>query len=820
MFASNAPAKMLSALLLLSTYFISTAHATEGCRPLTQGTKGFDLSLYHYPFSDMTAGAGKCYSNDYQTTEYQQGGYATFGGGLFGTAEGIEDLSLDIKLNSHCRPVKGDLPSNYNYAEQIDVSNFTMLLTGYFMPQETGKYTFTLYADDLAYMSFGAGNAFDCCGMEESVSDPEAFDLIVIWKSNDNYSGQVSYTLEGGVYYPLRILFANRDYHSFLKLTFEDPNGNVYTDFTNHIFQFPDEADGCPNNIKETTTVWSETYTSTTATSVYITTGTDGIVTTETLYVIATPEEKTHTQTATTVYSTGTVTETTTVSTATGVYTGTDGIITTETTYFIEEPSTGTTVSTATTVYSTGTVTEVTTVSTATGVYTGTDGVVTTETTYFIEEPSTQESETNAVFTTSVWPALPTISVSFPDGGMHTVIVPSVTMPTTYTTVVTYETTDSDGNTEELTATDTIIEIPEPETSSDVPEPETTITTEKTTTEFGSVTAPTTETHVTTYTTTDDDGDEEEIIETDIVIEEPEPETTITTAETTTEFGSVTSPTTKTHVTTYYTTNSDGEEEEIIETDVEVELPSVGETVSTSTTVYTVGTGTETTTVATKVTTYYTTNSNGEEEEVIETEYVVEIPDVETTITTAVTETSAYPGTVTTTVTHVTTYLTTDSNGNEEEIVETEVIVEIPEQTAEPEDEEGVTVTEHVTQPQDEKTISTTSTINSYYTGSQITTYSTNIRTYTTTDANGNPEEVIETDYYVLIPQSTAEDAHVQTEVQQVTKESNTAVSQQTVTSSKSSTTANVSEYHGVGTSMTNNLFTFVMGLLFTTLFM
>ena len=778
MFASNAPAKMLSALLLLSTYFISTAHATEGCRPLTQGTKGFDLSLYHYPFSDMTAGAGKCYSNDYQTTEYQQGGYATFGGGLFGTAEGIEDLSLDIQLNSHCRPVKGNLPSNYNYADQIDVSNFTMLLTGYFMPQETGTYKFTLYADDLAYMSFGAGNAFDCCGMEESVSDPEAFDLIVLWKSNNDYSGQVSYTLEGGVYYPLRILFANRDYHSFLKLTFEDPNGNVYTDFTNHIFQFPDEADGCPNNIKETTTVWSETYTSTTATSVYITTGTDGIVTTETLYVIATPEEKTHTQTATTVYSTGTVTETTTVSTATGVYTGTDGIITTETTYFIEEPSTGTTVSTATTVYSTGTVTEVTTVSTATGVYTGTDGVVTTETTYFIEEPSTQESETNAVFTTSVWPALPTISVSFPDGGMHTVIVPSVTMPTTYTTVVTYETTDSDGNTEEHTATDTIIEIPEPETSSDV----------------------------------------------------PEPETTITTAETTTEFGSVTSPTTKTHVTTYYTTNSDGEEEEIVETDVEVELPSVGETVSTSTTVYTVGTGTETTTVATKVTTYYTTNSNGEEEEVIETEYVVEIPDVETTITTAVTETSAYPGTVTTTVTHVTTFLTTDSNGNEEEIVETEVIVEIPEQTAEPEEEEGVTVTEHVTQPQDEKTISTTSTINSYYTGSQITTYSTNIRTYTTTDANGNPEEVIETDYYVLIPQSTAEDAHVQTEVQQVTKEhtevqqvtkeSNTAVSQQTVASSKSSTTANVSEYHGVGTSVTNNLFTFVMGLLFTTLFM
>ena len=812
MFASVAPAQMLSALLLFSTYFISTASAAEGCRPLTQGTKGFDLSLYHYPFKDMTAGSGSCYSNDYQTEEYQQGGYATFGGGLFGTAEGIEDLSLDIKLNSHCKPVKGDLPSNYNYPDQIDVSNYTMLLTGYFMPQETGKYTFTLYADDLAYMSFGAGNAFDCCGMEASVTDPEAFDLIVLWKSNNDYSGKVSYNLEGNVYYPLRILFANRDYHSFLKLTFEDPNGNVFSDFTNHIFQFPDEADGCPNNIIETTTVWSESYTSTTATSVYITTGTDGLVTTETLYVIATPEEKTHTQTATTVYSTGTFTDTTTVSTATGVYTGTDGIITTETTYFVEEPSTGSTVATATTVYSTGTGAHTTTVSTATGVTTGTDGVVTTETTYFVEEPETTASDSAAIYTTDkpIHPSLPFTPTPWT---ILTISVPSLTAPTTETIVTSFETTDSNGNTEEVTETETIVEIPE--SSTDEPEPETTITTAKTTTEFGSVTEPTTETHVTTYTTTNSDGEEEEIVETDVDIEEPEPETTITTAETTTEFGSVTSPTTKTHVTTYFTTNSEGEEEEIVETDVEVELPSVGETISTSTTVYSVGTGTETTTVATKVTTYFTTNSNGEEEEVIETEYVVEVPDVETTITTATTETSTYPGSVTVTITHVTTFLTTDSNGNEEEIVETEIIVEVPEEKPQTE-----YITQTVGQPQEEETISTTSTINSYYTGSEVTTYSTNVRTYTSTDANGNEEEVIETDYYVLIPQSTTAPGKPQTEVQQVTRESNSAVSQYTVATTKSSTTANMSEYHGVGSSMTNNFFTFIMGLMFTAVFM
>lgn len=65
---------LLTPLLLLSILSAKVANAAEGCKPQSKGTPGFDLSLYHYPFPDANSG-GACYSNYYQTTEFQQGGY-------------------------------------------------------------------------------------------------------------------------------------------------------------------------------------------------------------------------------------------------------------------------------------------------------------------------------------------------------------------------------------------------------------------------------------------------------------------------------------------------------------------------------------------------------------------------------------------------------------------------------------------------------------------------------------------------------------------------------------------------------------------------
>ncbi|SMN22005.1 similar to Saccharomyces cerevisiae YHR211W FLO5 Lectin-like cell wall protein (flocculin) involved in flocculation [Maudiozyma saulgeensis] len=827
---SGIQAQLLTSLLLLSTVVVQTTNAAEGCKPQSSGTLGFDMSLYHYPFDESSPSS--CYSNYYQTDEFQHGGYESFGGGLFGTATDIEDVTLNLRLNAHCREIMGTLPDNFHYADTMSVSNFTMLLTGYFLADDSGQYTFTVVADDLAYLSFGAGNAFECCDEEGTVSDPEAFDLIVTWKSDNDMSGSVSYNLEAGVFYPIRLLYANRDYHGTLELSYEDPNGGVHTDFTEHIYQFPDEPEGCPNNIHTSTTYWTGSYTSTFTTSVYTTTGTDGHATTETVYIVETPDDRTYISTATTEYTQGTADVTTTYSTATGVVTGTDGIITTETTFFVETPTSRSKTATATTEYTQGTADVTTTYSTATGVTTGTDGVITTETTFFVETP-TSRSET-ATATTEYTQGTADVTTTYStatgvvtgtDGVITTETTFFVETPTSRSKTATATTVFTEGTADVTTTYSTGTGV---YTGSDgvvttrttfyveEPRPETTITTVHTTTIYTSVTVPTTVTHVTTYTTTDGDGDEEEIVSTDIEIEIPSIEESTTVVKTTTIYTSVTAPTTVTHVTTYYTTDSDGEEEEVVSTDVEIEIPSIDETVTTASTVYTPGQVTVTTTIRTIVTTYLTTDSDGNEDEIVETDYVVEIPDVSKTIETVTTESTDYPGSVTTTLTHVTTYFTTDADGNEEEVIKTDIIIETPRNPN--------TVVEVTCTP---------STIFTYCTCSETSTYSTNIKTFTTTDVNGNPGEVTKTDYYVAIPKPTTDAyEHPLEESAAVTTISESATNKPAVTETSqnipaiteyssqtsSSTTANITEYSGVGAVASNSILTFVIGLFFANL--
>ena len=283
----------LTRSILLVTIIISQllkfTNAAQGCKPRGQGTEGFDMSLYHYDYYDPAAGPGFCFSSEYQSHDYMHGGYVTWAGGLFGTSSKITDLALDFKLPELCTITNGTLPDNFNYAEEFTISNFTMLLTGYFYAEMTGDYNFQLEADDLAYLSFGAGNAFDCCGMEQSVTDPDAFDLIVIWKDTDDLSGNVTFSLNEGVYYPLRLLYTNRDFYGVLSLKYTDPSGVLHSDFSDQIFQFPDSPGGCANDVHYTTTVWTGTYTTTYSTTVFTSIGSDGYGTIETIYYIETP---------------------------------------------------------------------------------------------------------------------------------------------------------------------------------------------------------------------------------------------------------------------------------------------------------------------------------------------------------------------------------------------------------------------------------------------------------------------------------------------------------------------------------------------------
>ena len=375
---------------------LSNADSINGCAPKKDSpVKGFDISYYHYPMIP-SKGSNKCFTFDpvYVQYNYLHGDYQTYGGGLLGTSKGVTDLSFSLGERDSCNPpVYGKLPANYNFNDPITITNFSMLITGYFYAQKSGEYEFSLdYVDDLSYVNIGAGKAFDCCHKQISVTDPGPFDLSTIWPKT---SDTATVTLLEGFYYPLRIFYINRQSLAELKISFKDPDGIVHHNFDGYIYSVPDGHE-CPAIITTTTIPWTGTFTSTYTTQSTIT-GSDGSETDESIIVIETPEV----ETATTKYTPWTGTYTTTYSTDVGTATGSDGVPTIETTFYVETPE----VETATTKYTPWTGTYTTTYSTDVGTATGSDGVPTIETTFYVETPDISSSDIRYSNSTSILPS-------------------------------------------------------------------------------------------------------------------------------------------------------------------------------------------------------------------------------------------------------------------------------------------------------------------------------------------------------------------------------------------------------------------------------
>lgn len=86
--------------------------------------------------------------------------------------------------------------TSVGFGNDTDVAtNFTVSLTGYFKPAQTGDFVFSMQVDDYAYMwigepswiNTGTGNCIIAC--------------------NNNKVNSSAYTLTAGRYYPVRILF-------------------------------------------------------------------------------------------------------------------------------------------------------------------------------------------------------------------------------------------------------------------------------------------------------------------------------------------------------------------------------------------------------------------------------------------------------------------------------------------------------------------------------------------------------------------------------------------------------------------------------------
>ena len=395
--------------LLLQALFtiivsLGNAESIPGCAPNKNSvSKGFDVSYYHYPLIPRK-GNPKCFDFDpiYTQDSYLHGGYQTYGGGLLGTSHAVVDLSFKSNINDRCSlPTKANMPTNYNYNQPITLTNFSMLITGYFYAQKSGSYEFMLDVDDLAYVNIGAGSAFDCCNREISVSDPGPFDLSAIWPASKK---SATVNLSEGFYYPLRIFYINRQGIAGLSVSFKDADGIIHENFDGYIYSAPD-GNECPAIATTTTIPWTGTITST-YTTISTITGSDHKPSTTSIVIVETPEV----ETATTEYTPWTGTYTSTYSTDVVTVTGSDGVPTVETTFHVETPE----IETATTVNTPWTGTYSTTYSTDVVTVTGSDGVPTVETTFHVETPissSTTLHYSNSTASTSP-PMVSTITVS------------------------------------------------------------------------------------------------------------------------------------------------------------------------------------------------------------------------------------------------------------------------------------------------------------------------------------------------------------------------------------------------------------------------
>lgn len=142
----------------------------------------------------------------------------------------------------YCQNSAKGLVSNVNVLGlSTTVTNFTLELTGYIKVDVTGAYKFVINAaDDVAGVAIGGGSAFDCCdsGLSKGVADP-FFDAngVKDWDYSPSPISADIY-LHAGVYYPVRLMYANIYNYAHLETAIILPNGDIIKDWGSLMYNF------------------------------------------------------------------------------------------------------------------------------------------------------------------------------------------------------------------------------------------------------------------------------------------------------------------------------------------------------------------------------------------------------------------------------------------------------------------------------------------------------------------------------------------------------------------------------------------------------
>ncbi|KAM9915474.1 hypothetical protein OXX80_014013, partial [Metschnikowia pulcherrima] len=222
---------MIYLLVVGATLLSAALAAVNGCDPSSITGSGFDVSFYKYPHF----GTAFKTDSDYYSTGFKQYGY-------------LSSVSGVTAINYASTSSTGGVTTGSVYGYTLTNSNFTMSLGGYFMASQTGDHTFTMYADDGAYLQFGAGKS--CCGNAlDDVSDSS-------FKAEWPYTKTATFSLVKGVYYPIKIVFVNWDGDGGLNVKYTAPDSSVVTEIGSQVYQIQQEY--CT-----TTSTWTGSVTST-----------------------------------------------------------------------------------------------------------------------------------------------------------------------------------------------------------------------------------------------------------------------------------------------------------------------------------------------------------------------------------------------------------------------------------------------------------------------------------------------------------------------------------------------------------------------------
>ncbi|KAJ9568956.1 hypothetical protein LTX96_0004632 [Nakaseomyces glabratus] len=161
-------------------------------------------------------------------------------------------------------------------------------LRGYFVPPNSGQYTFTLSdSDDAAIIFLGNPSAFPC-GDLQNWPKPSEEDITV---TDHLFPSRTLYLIEG-VAYPMRIAYYNGIGAGRLNAAFIDPSGTRHTNWEGYIWQY-DPCSTCTYSEPPTaTTIYSSGWVvseTTTGTSYSIYTGIDGVESTYRIFLVEVP---------------------------------------------------------------------------------------------------------------------------------------------------------------------------------------------------------------------------------------------------------------------------------------------------------------------------------------------------------------------------------------------------------------------------------------------------------------------------------------------------------------------------------------------------